>query len=154
MTTGQQFRVFHAGLALAIVAAYLIEHPQWLHDALGYLVALLMVLRLLWSWFGPPLVRLGRYLPSVDDVRAIRWFDHPAVGKCLLTATIAALLIATVSGIAITPTSGDLLRGLHEATASATLLFVALHVAQVLVYRRRHALAMVFLGGTDRGQPE
>ncbi len=45
-------RVFHWLLAAAVLIDWFTDDPLWLHTWLGYLAAILVVLRVIWGYIG------------------------------------------------------------------------------------------------------
>lgn len=91
-----KIRLYHCTLATLAIMAYLTGEMGIVHAWLGYGVALVIVLRLLWALFGSRQVGLMRFYPSFEGLRADNMFTHPAISKLLMLG-IAVCLVATVS---------------------------------------------------------
>lgn len=101
MTTLQRLRLYHAVLATCAVAAYSTGELGVVHAWLGYAVAIILILRVAWGLFGPRQIGISRLMPTLAEISTIRWFNHPAISKILLSGIIINLLLVTATGIAI-----------------------------------------------------
>lgn len=174
-------RVFHWTLAGAFVVAYAsAEEWEWLHVNAGYLIAALLVLRLLWGFVGTrharftDFVRSPRtvwaYLRDALRLRAPRYLGHNPAGGAMVLALMIALAATVGSGLVLYaaedfagPLAGwirgawaaDLAEGLHEVAANLTVLLVVLHVAGVLFASLEHGENLVrsMIDGRKRGMP-
>lgn len=104
-------RVAHWLLAVGFLVAYLTEgEPEWLHSWAGYLVAALVVLRLLWGFVGPRHARFAdfvygpgkilRYLGDLLRLRAPRYLGHSPAGGAMILALLLALAATSFAGMA------------------------------------------------------
>jgi cytochrome b len=151
-------RVFHWTLVAAFATAWLSgDELPGIHVWTGYLIAGLLVFRLLWGLVGPRYARFGEfvrppsavlgYLDAVRRGRAPRYLGHNPAGGAMVVALILTLTITAASGLALLgatdfsgPLAGlvrggamaDTLEEVHEAAANLTLLLVALHLGGVL----------------------
>jgi cytochrome b len=107
MTTFEKIRLSHAALTVGCILAYLTGEAGIVHAWIGYGVAALIALRLVWGLFGPRQVGIARLVPTLEQVSTIRWLDHPAVSKILLSAIIVCLLVVSGTGIALGPGGGE-----------------------------------------------
>jgi len=107
MTTFEKIRLSHAALAVGCALAYLTGEAGIIHAWIGYGVAAIIALRLVWGLFGPRQVGISRLVPTLEQVSAIRWLDHPAVSKCLLASIVVSLLVVSGTGIALGPGEGE-----------------------------------------------
>lgn len=129
MTTFKKVRLSHAALAIGCVLAYFTGEEGLIHAWIGYGVAAIIALRLIWGLFGPRQVGISRLVPTFDQVSAIRWLDHPAVSKILLSAIIISLLVVSGTGIALGP--GEDEGGREHAALSTSVAEPAAHAASV-----------------------
>lgn len=169
-------RMFHWLFALSFLGAYLsAEAERWrmLHVTLGYIMAGLLVFRLVYSLRGPRQVALGvlwqklRSLPAW--IAALRqrsaWnAQHARQGQnlmmgVLVLALLAAVLPLTLSGYATFNDWGDWLGGdwleeLHEVVGNTMLLLVLGHLGLItyMSVQRRRNLAMPMVTGRGPGQ--
>lgn len=105
-------RVFHWTLVAGFAIAYLSEgEPLWLHIWAGYVVAAVVILRILWGFVGPQHARfsdfvfpLGRVLSHLLDelrFRAKRYIGHSPAGGAMIVLLLVVLLLTTASGAAL-----------------------------------------------------
>lgn len=151
-------RLFHWSLAAAFLVAYVTE-DEWEipHVNAGYLIGILIALRVLWGFIGPlharfsDFVRTPRevasYLTAAIRFHAPRYSGHNPAGGAMAVALMTSLALTVVSGIALYgatdfagPLAGifrgelaaDFLEGLHELGANLTMLLVVLHLGRVV----------------------
>lgn len=164
-------RIFHWTLVLAFAIAYLTE-DDWLslHVYAGYLIAGLVVFRLVWGVLGSHHARFGdfifrpatviSYIKDALAFRAERHLGHNPAGGAMVIALLLSLTATTVSGLAVyghqeflgpfaglvhnLPSSaGEMLEELHEVFANLTVLLVVLHVAGVILASLQHGENLV-----------
>ncbi len=154
-------RGFHWTLVAAYFVAYLSE-DDWLqiHVLAGYLIAGLLVLRVVWGLVGSrharfsdfvfrPAVVLG-YLQDLLAQRARRYLGHNPAGGAMVVLMLVTLVLTAGSGLALyglTEHAGPLagwmaavpqhyehtLEEVHEALANFSLFLVFVHIMGVLV---------------------
>ncbi len=170
-----KIRLYHAVLALLVTAAYLTgDELEDLHIWLGYAVAAGILFRLLWAAVGPRQLGISRLFPDLMELAKVRRLNHPMISRTLLAGIVINLLLATGTGllmepppigqlvaeVSISPAFADddrerdrdgkeneVLEEVHETTANLLVLFVVLHVAYLLAFKRPMALFMLFLRG-------
>ena len=154
-------RIFHWSLVIAFFTAYFTEDDLLqVHVWAGYAVLALVLWRLLWGVIGTAHARFTdfvfrpsaviSYLKDVVALRAKRYIGHNPAGGVMVIALLVALLLATVSGLAVYgadqgagPLAAwmtgfgeegeDVLEEIHEFFSNLTLILVIAHVAGVLV---------------------
>lgn len=162
-------RVFHWCLALSFAGAWLSAEAQgWrlVHVSLGYTVAVLVLLRLLWGVVGTRYARFSEfvrgpravraYLGALRAGRAPRTVGHNPLGALAVLGLLALGLAVPLSGwAALNALGGEILEEAHEVLGNAMLLLVGLHIAGValasVLHRDRLVTAMVT--GFKRGDP-
>ena len=176
MNIMQRIRVYHATLATLAILAYLTGELGLIHAWLGYGVAIVITLRLLWALSGERQVGLMRFYPSFEGLQANNLFTHPAISKTLMLGIALSLLAVTGTGIAIdkgksigladaqivsTAHADDdgregvsekeegLLTETHELFANLLLLFVGMHVTYILLFKFPLAKFMLFVPKGD-----
>ncbi|NCT41575.1 MAG: hypothetical protein GW778_07945 [Alphaproteobacteria bacterium] len=172
MTIMQRIRIYHATLAILAILAYLTGEFGLVHAWLGYGVAIVIALRLLWAFSGERQVGLMRFYPSFEGLKANNLFTHPAISKTLMLGIALMLLTVTGTGIAIDQGTSialadvqivsvayadddeheggheeeeGLLTEAHELFANLLLLFVGLHVTYILLFKFPLAKFMLFI---------
>lgn len=150
-------RIFHWGSAALVLANYwLLEAGETAHRWVGYSVAALLALRLVWGFVGPRNARFASFLPTPARLRRhwrqlrSREFDpregHNPVGALMIVFLIAALALTAISGWmqGLDYFWGeDWVEQLHEYAANTLMLAVAVHVAGVLVMSRLSGLRLI-----------
>ena len=157
-------RLFHWTLAGAFLVAYVTEDDwEMLHVNAGYLIGTLIVLRLLWGFFGPRHARFSDFVCTPREVtcyaadamrlRAPRYIGHNPVGGAMVLALLLSLTLTVLTGIALYGTTdfagplagvwrgeimADILEETHEIGANLTLLLVLLHLGGVLFSSLEH----------------
>lgn len=103
-------RVFHWTLVIGFLVAYFSEgEPLSLHIWAGYVVGMVVVLRIVWGFIGTPHARfsdfvfpVGRVLSYLADevrFRARRFLGHSPAGGAMIIALMFMLLATTTSGM-------------------------------------------------------
>ncbi len=157
-------RLFHWSLAGAFLLAYITEDDwEMLHVNAGYLIGILIVLRLLWGFIGTSHARFTDFVRSPREVmayltdairfRAARYIGHNPAGGAMIRALLTCLSLTVLTGIALYGTTdfagplagvwrgeqaADILEEVHEIGANLTLLLVVLHLVGVLFSSLEH----------------
>ncbi len=169
MSVFSRLRVYHAALGFLAIAAYLTEDLKGVHVWLGYSLAGLIVARIALAIIAPRVLTSPHWLIRVRDLSLAKGLQSPVIGKSVLAAIMACMLVTIASGIVmdqkltapgvVTSALADddrsgrkrdkpdkFVKEIHEVAANALFLFVALHIAYLLMLRRRYALSMMFIG--------
>lgn len=144
-------RLFHWSLVTAFFAAYLIEKPRDLHEALGYVVFGLIGFRLIWGFVGSRHARFAEFVPGPRRLFAYlrdmfaggeaRYLGHNPAGGAMILTLLATLTAIGVSGYMMGMDAyfgAEWVEDLHEALVSLALVLVALHLAGVAFSSLRH----------------
>jgi len=157
MTLMQRVRAYHLTLAILTILAFVTGEFGFLHDILGYGVAAVIVLRLIWALFNPKQLGLNRFYPDFRGLRVDRWLRHPGVSQTLILGIAIALSAATVTGLLIDPAAedGGWMTEIHESFSNLVILLVILHALYLLAFKRPLARFMLYRGrskaaGEDR----
>lgn len=170
-----RIRVYHAILASLSILAYITGEFGIVHAWLGYGVAVVIALRLLWALGGERQVGLTRFYPSFEGLSLNNVFTHPAISKSLMLGIAISVIAVTATGIAMDrgksiglanaklftaahadddehsngkEESGFLdeaLEETHEFFANLMLLFVVMHVSYLFLFKRPLAKFMLFI---------
>jgi cytochrome b len=176
-------RLFHWGLAAAVLTAFLTEDEALgLHTATGYIVLGLIGARLLWGLVGPHHARWSSfvrgpratlaYLTEVLRGRAPRHLGHNPAGAAMVVALLAGLSVTALTGLAalgagegsgplaaylqgLTPDAAHTLEEVHEWVANLTLVLIPLHLIGVALasIQHRENLVRAMIDGNKRGEP-
>ena len=173
MATINSVRLYHAALAITATLAFITGEMGIIHAWLGYGVAIIILLRLLWALSGDKQVGLTRFYPSFEGLNSGNLFTHPIISKLLMLGIIVSLMVATGTGLVmdngksvgmanaqlIAPALADddgeenssgeneesPLGETHELFANLMLLFVGLHVTYLLLFKMPLARFMLFI---------
>ena len=173
----QRIRIYHATLAILAILAYLTGELGFVHAWLGYGVAIVITLRLLWVLSGERQVGLMRFYPSFEGLQANNLFTHPAISKSLMFGIAISLLAVTGTGIALDKGKAIRLANMqtisvayadnderegggekeegflgesHELFANLLLLFVGMHVTYIALFKFPLAKFMLFVPSSER----
>jgi cytochrome b len=140
-------RLFHWSLVILFAANALLTDPEKpLHQWIGYAIAALVVLRIVWGFVGTRHARFSDFLPSpagvfrqVSDMLQAR--QHAHAGHSPLGALMIYNLLLTLAAICLTGYmmttlayfGEDWVEEAHEALVTWAEISVLLHVAAVLV---------------------
>ena len=179
MNIMQRIRIYHTTLAILAILAYLTGELGLVHAWLGYGVAIVIILRLLWALSGERQVGLMRFYPSFEGLQTNNLFTHPAISKTLMLGIALSLLAVTETGIALDKGKSiglanmqavsvayadddenkdgrekeeGFLSGSHELFANLLLLFVGMHVTYIVLFKFPLAKFMLFVlkGGSKK----
>ena len=176
MNIMNRIRIYHATLATLAILAYLTGELGLVHAWLGYGVAIVIALRLLWTLSGERQVGLMRFYPSFEGLKANNMLTHPAISKTLMLGIALSLIAVTGTGIAIDKGKSvglanaqmvsaayaddderegghekeeGFLTETHELFANLLLLFVGMHVTYILLFKFPLAKFMLFVPKKD-----
>lgn len=104
-------RAAHWGLVIAFAVAYLTEgEPLTIHSWAGYVIAAIIVLRIVWGFVGPHHARFGTfvygpstvlsYLRDLLLLRSKRYVGHSPAGGAMVVALLLSLGATTLTGMA------------------------------------------------------
>ena len=175
-------RIFHGGLARAVLVAFLTEDEALgLHTWAGYTALALIAARLVWGVIGPRHARWSDFVrgPSVtlaylrDELagRARRYLGHNPAGAAMVVALLLGVVATALSGMAtlganelsgpFAPWLGGIgheqahwLEEIHETIAYLTLALVPLHLLGVALASLLHRenLVRAMIDGYKRGE--
>ncbi len=148
--------IFHWSLVAAFTIAYLVEKPLTVHVWAGYVVSILVVLRVIWGFGGPSHTRFSdfiyspsaslRYLRDLIGFHAKRYLGHSPGGAAMVFTLLVFLAAAVVTGLVVyggdqqaggplagmfSKDTGETVEEVHDAIANITLALVFFHLAGV-----------------------
>jgi cytochrome b len=147
----KRIRVYHASLAILTLLAFLTGEAGLVHEWLGYGVAAVIAMRLIWALTGVRQLGLMRFYPQFKGLRLDNALTHPAVSRTLLLCIAACLIGVTGTGIALDGGRHGALEEVHEALGNLLMWFVGAHVAYLLLFKRPLARFMLFLDPPPSG---
>jgi cytochrome b len=144
-------RLFHWSLVAAFLANAFVTRPgKELHELIGYAVAALIAVRLVWGLIGPRHARFSDFPPSpsgaIGQLRQMTTGRREVhAGHSPLGALMIYNLLATMAAIALTGWMQttvayfgvDWVGEVHEVLVTWAELSVAAHVAAVVLESRR-----------------
>lgn len=159
-------RVFHwATVLLCVLNLFILEEGRRNHRYVGYALAGLLVLRILWGlvgsdyarfaqWFPTP-ARLGRYLQASWQGKHPYHAGHNPLGALMILLMLTCLVGTAVTGIMTGYEQlfdEDLMEELHEFFAKALQIAIFIHVLAVIVLDRltRSDLIRAMITGRKR----
>ena len=175
MAVMHRIRIFHAFLALTVLAAYFSAEMGLIHAWLGYGVAALILFRLIWALSGVPQLGLERFYPSFKDLHLKAIMTNPVISRVLLAGIAISVIGATSTGIlmdngrALQATSlnsfslsgenegegsegesGEVYEEAHELLANLAIALVAMHVLYLLAFKFPLARFMLFANKSNK----
>lgn len=152
-------RVFHWTLVATFLIAYLSgDNFKTMHVWSGYLVAALVLLRIVWGFVGTRYARFssfvyrpGKIIQSARDLLRLggrRYIGHSPAGGAMVIALLVMILLIVATGlltlaalegsgplagyVAANRSAGRAWKELHEILTNVTLVLVVVHVCGVL----------------------
>lgn len=157
----QLVRFFHWALVSAFVIAFISEEDLLtVHSWAGYLIFILISIRIVWGFVGTRYARFSdfvyspttiiQFLKDTTQFRAKRYIGHNPAGGAMVILLMISLLVTSTSGVLLygaeehagplahwfNQTGGfwsKVLEDLHEFFANFTLLLVFIHIIGVIV---------------------
>ena len=171
-------RVFHWALAACVAGGWIIaqlDPKRWTgHFLFGYIVAGLLVFRLLWGLVGPQHARFSGFLAGpgaafsyarhMFDRAPSYWAGHNPLGAWSVVAMLVSLVVQVVTGMMsesenfidhgpLSPLVSSAMRkqarSIHEANSNILLVLVILHVAVIafyLIWKRENLVRPMITG--------
>ncbi|WP_313353038.1 cytochrome b/b6 domain-containing protein [Paracoccus sp. (in: a-proteobacteria)] len=178
-------RGFHWLLAFFVIAGWCLGKfgpaKMTLHFWCGYVVAGLLIFRLIWGFFGPPPARFSHFLRGPGAIAGYMrgmflrqpsyWPGHNPLGALSVIAMLAVLAAQVTSGLISDPddyinvgplasyvssTTRTKAVGWHNMGATLILILVLLHIAIILFYRfwKREDLVRPMITGRKQVREE
>lgn len=150
-------RIFHWSLVGLFAVAFATgDEIEWLHIRIGYAIAALIALRIVWGFVGSRYARFSNFVRSPRSVaayllqaaqsRAPRYLGHNPAGGAMIVALLVMITGLAATGFAMTTDAfwgAKWVEHLHEALAYATLGLVVLHIAGVVFSSLEHGENLV-----------
>jgi len=159
-------RVFHWSLAGLFAAnALIVDDDSWIHEWIGYAVAALVGLRILWGVIGPRHARFAAFAPTPSDVteqitdiatrRRRAHLGHTPLGALMIFNLLLTMLAICASGYMMTTDAFwgvEWVEEVHEALVTWAELSVIAHIAAVLYESHRTGINLprAMVTGTKR----
>jgi cytochrome b len=155
-------------MVASVAVAWLVTEGR-IHDAAGYILLVLIALRVLWGFIGPERARFASFVRPPRSIfqyaeqlyagREPRHIGHNPIGGWMIVALLATGLAASLSGWLYTT---DAFWGIawveriHVFFAEFLLVLAALHIAGVIFtsIRQRENLIAAMLHGRKRADDQ
>lgn len=145
-------RIFHWSIVTGFLLNYfVIEDSNVWHDAIGYYILLMILLRFLWGFVGSHHAKFKNFIPDVrsllaylTDLLHFRERDYPGhnpAGAVMICVMISLMLTICISGwmMGLDQFWGEeWVEDLHYYSSSALLYLMFVHVAGVVYASFRH----------------
>lgn len=150
-------RVFHWSVAtLFLLDFWVLEDGDPPHEWAGYLLGILLIMRIVWGFIGSHHARFASFFPTpkrviqhLSDMRQRR-FDHREghnpLGGAMVIALMIMLAVVTFSGWMQTWDmfwGEDWVEELHEESAELTMILVVIHVSAVILMSRFSGIPLI-----------
>ena len=174
-------RIFHWTLVAAFVVAYGTEDEMMtLHVYAGYLIAGLLVFRVIWGFIGPGHARFSDFVFTPAEVlgylkdmamgHPARYLGHNPAGGVMILLLLVSLVVTVVTGLlalggeagtgalasALAVSGGEggeVWEEVHEFFGNFTLFLAVLHVAGVILGGLLHGENLVRAMVTGKKKP-
>lgn len=159
-------RIFHWTIVTACVLnLFVLEEGETAHRFVGYVVAVMLVLRFLWGFVGTRHARFtdffptpSRILPYLRDLmrgREPRYVGHNPAGGAMMLLLMLLLASVCLTGwmMGLDAFWGDeWLEEVHGALANSILVLALLHAAAAIIesWRHRENLVLSMVTGRKR----
>ncbi|MEH6617888.1 MAG: cytochrome b/b6 domain-containing protein [Porticoccus sp.] len=140
-----------------------------IHEALGYAVAALLVVRLVWGFVGTKYARFSTFVPTRQRLRehlsgrslagqsdsGSAIIGHNPLGALMIFNLLLTLVVICLTGHFMTTDrfwGSEIMEDVHEAFVTYLLVSVAIHVAGVLIesFRTRANLISAMVTGKKK----
>lgn len=139
-------RIFHWALVVGFIANALLTNPEsGLHHDLGYVLAALIALRLVWGVFGPRSAKFSSFIPSpaaimghLCDIATGRkkvHLGHSPLGALMILNLLISIALIAVTGYMLTTDAywgAGWVEHLHEALVVWAGVSAGIHVGAVI----------------------
>ncbi|HWK79993.1 MAG TPA: cytochrome b/b6 domain-containing protein [Thermomicrobiales bacterium] len=150
-------RIFHWSLVGLFVFAFATgDKIEWLHIRVGYAIAALVVLRIVWGFVGTRHARFSDFVRSPGEIttysgqvlrgRAPRHLGHNPVGGAMVVALLVMIAGIAATGFAMTTDAfwgSQWVEDLHKGLVYTTIGLIVLHVAGVIFSSLEHGENLV-----------
>jgi len=158
-------RLFHWSLVVTFFICFITEDSSQLHIYSGYLIIMLITVRLVWGFIGTEYARFSnflvmpgvaiQYLKDIVKNKNKRFLGHNPAGAAMIIVLITTIVITCVTGVvlyAVEDHSGplafmftgenefleDLLEEVHEFFSNFSVVLIILHISGVIIAGKQH----------------
>jgi cytochrome b len=169
-------RVFHWTLVVAFTVAYLIEEPHIVQVWAGYVIAGLIVARIVWGFAGSAHARFSdfvyrpatafAYVRDLLRMRGKRYLGHSPAGGYMVILLLVMLAATGIAGLIVyggeeqagplagmvSEATAEQFEEVHEVLANITLALIFVHIAAVIFasFAHRENLVRAMVTGWKR----
>ena len=157
-------RVFHwAVVTGCVLNLFILEEGKTLHRYVGYTIAALVTLRIVWGFVGTRHARFADFVPRPSAVLAYgralvrgrepRFVGHNPLGALMMLALMLLLALTAGSGFMMTLDAFwgvKWVKELHAVLANAILVLAGVHALAAIVESVRHRENLVLSMVTGR----
>ncbi|MBM6583870.1 cytochrome b/b6 domain-containing protein [Microvirga sp. BT689] len=150
-------RIFHWSLVGLFTVAFATgDEIEWLHIRVGYAIAALVALRIVWGFVGSRHARFSDFVRSPSEIatysgqalrfRAPRYLGHNPAGGAMVVALLVMIGGIAATGFAMTTDAfwgSQWVEDLHEGLVYATIGLIVLHVAGISFSSLEHGENLV-----------
>lgn len=161
-------RIFHWSLVTLFAFCYATsDHWEDYHEAAGYLIILLLALRVVWGLVGSPHARFSDFIYRPATVlsflraslrmKAPRYLGHNPAGGAMVVALIAMVAVICASGVMMGMDAfwgEEWVEDLHELAVWAAIGLICLHLVGVIIASLEHGENLVRSMVTGRKRRE
>jgi cytochrome b len=150
-------RIFHWSLVALFAIAFVTgDEFEWLHIRIGYAIAALVALRIVWGLVGTRHARFSDFVRSPQETatyvrqayqwNAPRYLGHNPAGGAMILALLIMIAGIAATGFAMTTDAfwgSEWVEDLHEGLVYTTVGLIILHVAGVVFSSMEHGENLV-----------
>lgn len=150
-------RLFHWSVAtIFLLDFWVLEEGDPPHEWAGYLLGVLLLMRIIWGFIGPHNARFASFFPTPHRVMhhlsemKHRRFDrregHNPLGGAMVIALMFMLAIVSLSGWMLNWDmfwGEDWVEEVHEVSAELTMILVVVHVSAVIIMGRFSGIPLI-----------
>jgi cytochrome b len=150
-------RIFHWSVAcLFLLDFWVLEDGDPPHEWAGYLLALLVFLRIIWGFVGPHNARFRHFMPTPSGIKS-HWqalkagqldprHGHNPLGGAMVLFLLFLLILVSVSGWMLTLDmfwGEEWVEEVHEISANITMIAVVVHVSAIVLLERLTNISLI-----------
>lgn len=143
-------RLFHWSVAGAFLLDFwVLEEGDPPHEWVGYFLGVLLILRIIWGFIGPPNARFVNFFPLPSRVKkhlidlrqgkVDREEGHNPLGGAMVITLMLMLAVVSMSGWMLTWDmfwGSSLMEEIHHTSSNLTMILVVVHVAAIIIMGR------------------
>jgi cytochrome b len=149
-------RILHWGTAVLFLVGFWVFGEGDTHNAIGYALFVLILIRLLWGLVGTKYARFGTSWPSLAEIKAHfrglfggnteQHLSLNPLGAVMAMNLLVAMVLISITGIMMEPYAlgdSDAVEGIHTLLSDYAMICVFLHIIAATVQSRRSKSKLV-----------